>query len=79
MTAIAWPTWLAWLLAIAIVLTLFFVWTVSAQVAATRNALRQAGIGNVAGSFRSRKELEQAYTAGAVSRDAYERLKGRLP
>lgn len=78
MTAVQWPTWLAWILAIAILLTLFFVWGLAGQVAGIREMLRQAGIGQSGGSIRSRKELEDAYTAGAISRDAYERLKGRL-
>ncbi|MFZ5825206.1 MAG: hypothetical protein ACOY94_12835 [Bacillota bacterium] len=78
MTAVMWPTWIAWLLAIAILITLFFVWTLTGQVTALRGAMRSAGVGGNT-SPRTRKELEAAYTAGAINRDAYERLKGRLP
>lgn len=78
MTVVQWPTWVAWLLAIAILLTLFFVWGLTGQVAALRNAIRQAGGGANRGTIRSRKDLEEAYAAGSISRDAYERLKGRL-
>lgn len=74
MTAVHWPSWVAWLLAIAILLTLFFVWGLVGQLSAMRQALGQ-GQG---GGIRSRKELEEAYVAGRISRDAYERLKARL-
>lgn len=74
MTAATWPNWFSWLLAIAILLTLFFVWSLLGQVASLRRALNQAGMG----PFRSRKELEEAYAAGAVSREAYERLRGEF-
>lgn len=76
MTAVQWPTWVAWLFAIAVLLTLFMVWTLMGQVAALRAALAAAGTGQGQGP-RSRKELEEAYAAGSLSRDAYERLKGR--
>lgn len=77
MTALTWPTWIAWLLAIAILITLFFVWSLTGQLAALRGALRSAGVSGT--GPRTRQELEAAYTAGAINRDAYERLKGRLP
>jgi uncharacterized membrane protein len=78
MTAGTWPAWLAWLLIIAILLTLILVWSLCWQVSALRGALQRAGMGQSGGAIRSRKELEDAYTAGAISRDAYERMKGRL-
>ncbi|MFZ5814293.1 MAG: hypothetical protein ACOY93_03205 [Bacillota bacterium] len=77
MTAVQWPTWIAWLLAIAVVLTLLLLWALLGRVASIGGALREAGISPNA--FRSRRELEAAYTAGTITRDAYERLKGRLP
>lgn len=78
MIAVTWPTWMAWLLAIAILLTLFFVWSLIGQLTAMQATLRSAGMAGNMG-LRSRRELEEAYTAGAINRDAYERLKGRLP
>lgn len=60
------PTWLQWLLLLAVI------W-LYIQV----NML-QASMGGGQRSFHSRQDLEAAYTKGTISRDEYERLKGRL-
>ena len=72
MTSVTWPTWLAWLLAIAIVLNLVIGWTLLARLNNLENRLGGKS------PYRNRAELEEAFRSGAVSREEYERLKARL-
>lgn len=58
----------AWLPWINLILLLVLVWMVS---------MLSARLATVGGP-RSRQELEDAYTAGRIDRDEYERLKARV-
>lgn len=72
MTSLPWPTWVARLIPIAILLNL----VISAIVWARVNAL-YSRLGERA-PYRNRSELEEAFRSGAVSREEYERLKAQL-
>lgn len=73
-----WPAWVSWLLLIAILLTLFFTWSLVGRLGSLRESLADAGIGRSRKPARNRKELEELYVKGAVSRDIYDRWKTRL-
>ncbi|HYG57026.1 MAG TPA: hypothetical protein VD902_03015 [Symbiobacteriaceae bacterium] len=60
-------TWYPWISLFLILVLFYMVGVLSMQVAALRG-----------GYPRSRQELENAYTAGKISRDDYERLKDRV-
>ncbi|MBP2017851.1 putative membrane protein [Symbiobacterium terraclitae] len=72
MVGVMWPKWVAWLLAIAILLNLLISLVVWARV----NSL--SGLLGGKSAYRNRAELEEAFRSGAVSREEYERLKARL-
>lgn len=61
--------WYPWLSLLAIVALFWWVSILSQQVAQLQS--RSAGI-------RTRRELEEAYTAGRVDRDTYERMKNQV-
>jgi len=63
----------AWLIAIAILLNLVLSITLWAQLSALRESL-----GSKALAVRNRTELEEAFKAGSISRDQYEKLKAQL-
>ncbi len=77
MTTVTWPTWVAWLIGLAILLTLFLVWSMVQQVGGLRRQVL-AATSRGPGEIRSRRELEEAYTAGRINREAYERLREHL-
>jgi|GEM_PF-2584872 len=72
-TTVTWPAWVAWLMLLATLLTLLLVWAITQQIATMRREL-----GGAIGGIRTRRDLEAAYTAGQINREAYERLKGRV-
>lgn len=72
----AWPAWVSWLLLIAILLILYFSWMTWRGVG--RASDRQALESKAGRPIRTRGDLEEAYTRGAISRDMYERWRERL-
>lgn len=79
MTALPWPNWVSWVLLIAVLLTLYLAWVLYQNVAMMKGALAGTGLMQGSGApFRSRSELEEAYTRGSVNVEVYERWKGRL-
>lgn len=73
-----WPAWFSWILFFSVVLTFIIVWRLAGNMAAVRNSLAEAGIGRAGKPARNRKELEERYVAGSISRDIYDRWKDRL-
>lgn len=75
MFGLALPKWLSWLLVIAILVTpVLLVWLMVQM----RAVLIGLGLLNPTGGFRSRTELEEAFRAGTITREDYERIKVRL-
>ncbi|WP_374713061.1 SHOCT domain-containing protein [Symbiobacterium terraclitae] len=71
-TGVVWPTWVARLIPIAILLNLVICAIIWARVNALFHRLAERA------PYRNRSELEEAFRSGAVSREEYERLKARL-
>lgn len=63
--------WYPWIVLVLLVYLVFMVSALQAQVAALRGGGAGAGP-------RNRQELEEAYKAGTIGRDQYERLKARM-
>lgn len=78
MTALPWPNWVSWILLIAVLLTLYLAWILWRNIAMMRDALANTGLMTGGAPFRSRSELEEAYSRGAVNVEVYDRWKGRL-
>jgi hypothetical protein len=78
MQAAPWPVWVSWVLFIAILLTLYIAWRLARNVAVVRWNLADAGIGRGMMPARSRKELEEKYTAGVITWEVYDRWRDRL-
>lgn len=62
----AFPAWLMWVLLLVVIWLLFMV------------SMLRGQLQNAQPRFTSRQDLEAAYTKGTISRDDYERYKGRL-
>lgn len=75
MVAPHWPAWLSWLMFVVFFLTFIFVWMTMQNVRVMRRAL----VGPLRPApAKNRRELEERYVAGDITRDVYERWKGRL-
>lgn len=73
-----WPAWITWLFFLATIATTIMVWLVFRQVGAVQLALASAGLAGGGRPAQSRKELEEKYVAGSITRDVYDRWKDRL-
>jgi len=73
MASVEWPRWVAWLMVIAVLLNLGVGVFLLAQLQALREAVGSRNLG-----VRSRAELEEAFKAGTINRDTYERMKARM-
>lgn len=73
MVSVEWPRWAAWLIAIAVVLNLVLSITLWSQLSALRAILATRNL-----PVRNRTELEEAFRAGSINREQYDRLKGQL-
>ena len=73
MISVEWPKWVAWAIAIAIVLNLVLTVSLWAQLSALRSAVMTRNH-----PVRNRAELEEAFRAGSINREQYERLKAQL-
>jgi hypothetical protein len=73
-----WPAWVSWILLLAVVVTLVMIWGMWNTIAAMQETLASAGLGMGGRSARNREELEDLFVKGIITRDIYERSKGRL-
>lgn len=73
MVSVMWPKWVAWLIAIAVLLNVVLSIVLWSQLSALRASLSTKNL-----PVRNRAELEEAFRAGTINRDQYEKLKAQL-